>query len=314
MAKADENFNFSNLVVGDEYSRMSSMGAGEVTLPKQSRDISGITRFKNCVVLFVTLDKKAKEDAHKYQDLFLLNGKEFHWESQNLNTPETEHMKMIIDGEPVILFARIHEKVRGKTQPFIYIGQLQYKNHYWSGVKKVPVEVLYDVKEYQNSPNAQLSAIYLWEKSGNDDDQLLPPLVKKVRKSAKGRMVDAKKKKAIELHAMNVAKEHYESLGYEVIDTSANSPYDFECFLGEEFRRVEVKGTTTKGDIVNVTANEVTDALSDVCETDLFIVFDIEVILVAKEQYQTEGTEFVKVENWKPLPKNLEPTMYRYHR
>ena len=115
MAKQDETFEYSNFSVGSTYTKLESMKIGGVEIPKKARDITGITRFKNCVVLFVTLDKQNKEAAHKYHDVFLLDGKQFHWESQNSNTPSTPHMQNIFNGYPVVLFARVKDKIKSKT-------------------------------------------------------------------------------------------------------------------------------------------------------------------------------------------------------
>jgi len=314
--RENEEFVYSNFKVGSSYSKLDSMAISEVIVPKQARDITGITRFKNCVVLFVTLDKQDKEDAHKYFDTFLLNGKQFHWESQNSNTPATPHMKMIFNHKPVILFARVEQKIKGKTEPFIYVGQLSYVEYDYSvDNKDIPVEVIFDVTDYQVNANSDLSAIYHWESEEEREirDTSAPDLLKKVRSSGQGRMVDAKKKKAIELHAMKVAREYYEHLGFIVMDTSSNCPYDLECFQDDKFRRVEVKGTMSKGDNVYVTSGEVIDAMSDECETDLFIVCNIKVKMPKTDQYDTSGNDIKVTENWKPEDKHLEPKTYKYH-
>ena len=158
-----EIFDYSSVVVGDHYSKLEAINLAGATPPKQVRDITGITRFRNCVVLFVTLNKKDKEDAYKYKDSFVLGGKQFHWESQNANTPSTPHMKMIINKEPVVLFARVHQKIKSKTQPFIYVGQLSCIDYsYPVDNKKTPVEVIYQVLEHQNPASSSLDELYSW--------------------------------------------------------------------------------------------------------------------------------------------------------
>jgi hypothetical protein len=56
---------------------------------------------------------------------------------------------------------------------------------------------------------------------------------------------------------MALAKSHLQKLGWHVRDVSATHPYDFECTQGEEKMIVEVKGTTSTGDEIVVTHNEV---------------------------------------------------------
>jgi len=62
-----------------------------------------------------------------------------------------------------------------------------------------------------------------------------------------------------------------------------------------------------------VTSGEVIDAMSDECETDLFIVCNIKVKMSKKDQYDTSGGDIKRTENWKPEEQNLEPKTYKYH-
>ena len=310
MQRKDEVFDYKNLVVGNAYSKNEALVTANVRPLNNNKEITGITSFNNCIVLFVTLDKRGKESSHKYNDIFLDNGKKFHWESQNKNTIETPHMRKIFTGETVVLFVRTHEKIKSSSQPFIYIGRLSYIEH--NGNK--PVQVLYDVLDYQKKPNKALSAIYAWEKIDTlDIDNKLPEILKKEKLSYQGRVADVKKKKVIELYAMNKATEHYEQQGFEVFDTSSNSPYDLECHKNNTFRRVEVKGTTTEGSAVYVTSNEVASACSDECETDLYIVNNIDIFLQEDGNYYADGGFVDIIKNWKPEEKFLEATVYRYH-
>ncbi|WP_225874960.1 protein NO VEIN domain-containing protein [Vibrio atypicus] len=87
----------------------------------------------------------------------------FQWESQNNNTPDTPHMQMIIGGETVVLFARVYEKVKSKSQPFIYVGELRYVKHsYPIDSKDIPVEVIFEVSEHKESASEALSSLYEW--------------------------------------------------------------------------------------------------------------------------------------------------------
>lgn len=161
--RENEIFDYANFEIGDQYSKLEAIDLAGATPPKQVRDITGITRFKNCVVLFVTLNKEDKEDAHKYKDSFVLGGKQFHWESQNANTPSTPHMEMIINKEPVVLFARVHQKIKSKTQPFVYVGQLSCIDYsYPVDSKKIPVEVIYQVLDHQHPASGFLGELYSW--------------------------------------------------------------------------------------------------------------------------------------------------------
>ncbi|WP_209307209.1 DUF3427 domain-containing protein, partial [Proteus mirabilis] len=70
MKRKDEEFNYTNLIVGNSYSKNEALVTANVEPLKNNKEITGITSFKNCIVLFVTLDKRSKEDSHKYNDVF----------------------------------------------------------------------------------------------------------------------------------------------------------------------------------------------------------------------------------------------------
>lgn len=170
--REDEMFDYSNFVVGDSHTKLEVFERAGVRVPNHARDIPGPTRFSNCVVLFVTLEKDRKELEHKYDDKFFLGGSMFQWESQNKNTPDTPHMMMIIGGEPVVLFARVHEKIKSKSQPFTYVGQLGYVKHsYPVDSKDIPVEVIFEVSEHQNPASDTLSDLYEWAPGIDPEDE-----------------------------------------------------------------------------------------------------------------------------------------------
>lgn len=310
--KENEYFAFENLKVSSRYTRFEALEAANVNIPSQPRELLGKNRYKNCVVMFVTLNKESKIEAHKYNDVFLLDGKQFHWESQSKNTTSTPAINQIIEGFPAVLFVRLDEKIKGKTQPFIYAGRLEYIEHR----SQQPVQMLFNTLDYVTSPNPDLQAIYNWGSELDlnfNDIHLAAELVKKVKTSGQGYIIDSKKRKATELHAMKVAEEHYINLGYKVIDTSANCPYDLECHDADEIRRVEVKGTMSNGNSVYVTSGEVIDANSEECETDLFIVYKIKIgsLDLAGNYPTSEGTTHI-IRNWKPKAEDLEPKTYKY--
>ncbi len=79
---------------------------------------------------------------------------------------------MIIGDEPVVLFARVYEKVKSKSQPFIYVGELRYVKHsYPIDSKDIPVEVIFEVSDYQYSASETLSSLYEWAPGIDWDDK-----------------------------------------------------------------------------------------------------------------------------------------------
>lgn len=167
VSRKNETFKYENFIVGNSYSKAEALATAEVSPLVNGREIVGPNPFKNCVVLFVTLDKTQKDETQRYKDTFLLDGQMFQWESQNANTPKSPRIKMILDKEPVVLFARIHEKIKGKTQRFVFVGHLECKKYsYPIDSKNHPVEVMFDVLDYQKQAPEPLQALYFWQIDG----------------------------------------------------------------------------------------------------------------------------------------------------
>lgn len=113
---------------------------------------------------------------------------------------------------------------------------------------------------------------------------------------------------------MDFATKHYENAGFEVDDISPKKlGYDLRCTHKKEEVHVEVKGTTTKGAMVEVTSNEVNHASTGECpcRTDLFIVYNIKVTKTKDGPKPSGGVKRV-IENWKPTDRELKPIRFRY--
>jgi len=82
-------------------------------------------------------------------------------------------------------------------------------------------------------------------------------------------------RKAVEAYAMDLAVQHYSGRWPEVIDVSANQPFDLLCRAGDHELRVEVKGTTSQGLSVLLTRNEVAHAQANANQVALFVVSEI---------------------------------------
>lgn len=83
-------------------------------------------------------------------------------------------------------------------------------------------------------------------------------------------------RKAVELRAMDLTRQHLEGLGYQLTDTSANSPFDFLAESLAHTIKVEVKGTTSVDvDSILMTSNEVDLHMREAGKTALAIVSGI---------------------------------------
>ena len=96
------------------------------------------------------------------------------------------------------------------------------------------------------------------------------------RGRAQGRGLTGPERRAVELRAMEVARQRLEEDGWSVEDVSANDCYDLRCHSGEQELRVEVKGTTGAGASVLLTPNEVRHAGQHEADMALFVVSEIE--------------------------------------
>lgn len=127
-----------------------------------------------------------------------------------------------------------------------------------------------------------------------------------------GVVADPVVRRAIELHAMRAAGDHYDSRGYAVTDTSASRPYDLEVAKGLEIRRVEVKGSSgSEIDTVELTAGEVGHN-REFPLMDLFVVDSIEWTRVDDGSVVTSGGRSRLFEEWFTSDDSLEPTRFRF--
>lgn len=108
-----------------------------------------------------------------------------------------------------------------------------------------------------------------------------PPPPKGILRTGQGPVVDAAKRSAIELQAMELAKKYLCEQGWaeeEVNDVSKDGlHYDLRCCRGNKELRVEVKGTQSDGATVRLTGHEVIHAQNHSSRTALIVVTGITV-------------------------------------
>ena len=247
------NESVEKLVIGKEYSRKSLDEVFEVDTFSKSRE--GLVFLKGFTFLMVTLEKTNKPQNLQYNDYFEEDF--FHWDSQttqHINSPKIQEMVSGVIN--TLLFARESDKIKNKTQPYIYCGHMEYSQHDPGTTK--PVHLIFESKDFIENATGVIKSIYDWSpsKKGFETTSKINTRNKtsKRRARSQGFEVDPLKKKAVELHAMEKAGEHYRSNGYVVEDTSSNNPYDLVCTKPNgESRRIEVKGTRGLDGEVTVT-------------------------------------------------------------
>ena len=130
------------------------------------------------------------------------------------------------------------------------------------------------------------------------------------RPAASGRIADAVLRAAIEQHAVDWAMTYHSDLGYEVRDVGSVESYDLAAIRGEEELHIEVKGSISAVDAVQLTVNEVEHALRE--RTDLIVVDQIEWERLADDTIRTSGGRFRSWPGWQPAEQNLRADRFRY--
>lgn len=126
-----------------------------------------------------------------------------------------------------------------------------------------------------------------------------------------GTGLDAPSRKAVELHAMERAREYYQEDWSEIFDVSANAPYDLHLRRGKDELRVEVKGTTGSGETVILTHREVEAAIAHHPATSLFVVSHIHLDRRGVLPVATGG-DAIEISPWMPREEALTATTFRY--
>jgi hypothetical protein len=107
------------------------------------------------------LVKENKKVEFQFNDYF--EEDYFHWDSQPSQHINVPRIKKIINKEiPILLFTRIHQKIKSKFQPFVYCGRLEYLEHDENLTK--PVHIIYQSLDFDESTqNQNLIDIYNWK-------------------------------------------------------------------------------------------------------------------------------------------------------
>ena len=125
-----------------------------------------------------------------------------------------------------------------------------------------------------------------------------------------GYLADQALRAAVESLAMNAATDHY-AAEWIVEDVHATESYDLHCTRGSLVKHVEVKGTTTGGDEVILTPNEVAHVRSTP-DTALFVLRGIHAIGRADGSVDVSGGTPTIVDPWQIEDDALTPVGYRY--
>lgn len=134
----------------------------------------------------------------------------------------------------------------------------------------------------------------------------------KLHKGGQGFLVSQAVRKAVEVYATDWAARYYRAQGWMVTDVGASEPYDLHCTRGLTELHVEVKGTTTFGETIILTRNEVAHAKKAHPNVELFVVTDIRIDEQDGDDHVASGGVARVCGNWLPTDDRLMPMGYVY--
>jgi hypothetical protein len=126
-----------------------------------------------------------------------------------------------------------------------------------------------------------------------------------------GPRLTAAENKAIEMRAVEVTRAHFHALGYQTEDVGGTESYDVRATKGHETIKIEVKGTTSKGVTVDLTANEV-GLQQSAHPHNAFAVVRFIRLEQGVEQPIASGGELVLEMPWRIDSGRLTPIAFRY--
>jgi hypothetical protein len=232
-------------------------------------------------------NKKTHQGEINYNDYF--EREFFRWDSQNRQHPETTTIKKIINNEcKVWLFARIEEKINGKTEPFVFCGQLKFLAYDKETSK--PVHIIYRSLNYNAHLDRNLYDLYNWKPSLRGSSQNRPlhkisreltlmPEIKGYKqglvKKIKDLIFEGKSIKEI-VDIVNLRPNEVKNLKYKL-----DKVYQFPKFsklkrpITEERQKVEVINLSKKeldtkeiSGKLNIFESDVKEALKEFIEND----------------------------------------------
>lgn len=131
------------------------------------------------------------------------------------------------------------------------------------------------------------------------------------RRSGQGFLLTAAERRAVELHSVQLATEHFRAEGWSVEDVGARESYDLLLSRGEERLYVEVKGTVSEGAQVVLTRSEVERQRELAPHNALVVVHSI-VLDRTAEPPKADGGVLHCVSPWKIAEEDLTVVSYIY--
>ena len=226
---------------------------------------------------------------------------------------------------------KVVSEARGKLEPFIDSNNFGARSKLPQSfetacalVKKVPTQEIEDelVAKYLIQAAEILRLVYYAQEVGRDlspadQDQIKISEITRPRSNAttnQGFGLSAHERRLVELKAMEVVSAWLKSHGFQIKDTSAIKPYDFEASKGGSTLFIEVKGTTSDAaDAILMTSGEVNLHRKNKGRTALMIVTGIK-LKDADGKKEASGGVLEPLIGWDVDEWQIEPTAFRVSR
>lgn len=152
---------------------------------------------------------------------------------------------------------------------------------------------------------------YLAGVAGSDVAEAEQAMLALTRGRAQGFSSDPAARRAVERHAVAKAQAFFRKNGWEADDVGSHESYDLLCTGPDGELHVEVKGTTSTGETVLLTRNEVEHARI-FPRVALFVLSSIVLSRDPGGKPHASGGSRHVIDPWLPSPENLRPLAFRY--
>lgn len=195
--------------------------------------------------------------------------------------------------------------------PYGEEGPIRPAQTYVAKLPQAAVDLLPDLRDLVDLVGGyQVGNVIIQPESDRAEEEVAQIGGKSRLARGQGHQLDQAARSAIEAHAMNMAIEHFEAIG-EVEDVHGTSSFDLRCATDGIEKHIEVKGTTSLGEQVVLTRNEVEHAKTHP-DTALFIVHNISVLRDTDGSVSTSGGQVKLFDPWTVGDGTLIPIAFRY--
>ncbi|MEM9121491.1 MAG: DUF3578 domain-containing protein [Cyanobacteria bacterium P01_F01_bin.56] len=146
----------------------------------------------------------------------------------------------------------------------------------------------------------------------NNYDSADTEFTRRTVSSGQGFYITSEVRALVEEYAMEAAKRHFENKGWVLEDCSSNQPFDYVCSQRSQKIFVEVKGTSSRGESIILTRNEVEHMTQHYPDTALFLLKEIEVVENELGEKQCRGGKAEVLLPWDIRKQKLKVISYQY--